>query len=162
MSNSLDILRVLVNLKSWGTEKNMIQIRKCLFIIMEKFRLEVFQLYIHLDWMLYKTLLLQIQFIAKPWSAKPLYIQISDGFFCNTSKSYHLIYPKLWLRFSVSYRMSKVVKPWNFTKTSQLPEDIEIALLVHLTCISALALVRFTHKHLITVFNHLVLYIIRK
>lgn len=33
---------------------------------MEKFRLEVFQLYIPLDWMLYKTLLLQIQLIAKP------------------------------------------------------------------------------------------------
>lgn len=79
-------------------------------IIMEKFRLEVFQLYIPLDWMLYKTLLLQIQLIAKPWSAKPLYTQISDAlfffFFWNTSKSYHLIYSKFWLHFSVCYRMS--------------------------------------------------------
>jgi len=47
-------------------------------------------------------------------------------------------------------------------KTLQLPEDIETALPVLLTCNSALALVRFTYKHLITVLNHSDLYIIRK
>lgn len=74
-------------------------------VIMENFSFETFQLYIPLDWMLYKTLLLQIQLISKPWSAKPLFIHISDGF-CNTSKSYHLIYLKFWLCFSGSYSIS--------------------------------------------------------